>query len=84
MFQNNETAATLVFQTSSVGITEYFCYVNVCFYSNQRAPITSGHINENALSFESLAVQSSPRKLICQKFQETEVLIPSHIPYRFL
>ena len=55
-FQNNGKAATLVYHPSSVGIIEYFWYANVCFYSNSRAPITSGHISENVLSFESMAV----------------------------
>ena len=34
VFQNNGTAAALVYQPSSVGIIEYFSYVHVSFYSN--------------------------------------------------
>ena len=42
MFQNNETAAMLVFQSSPLRV-DFFSYVNASFC------IDAGHVSENAL-----------------------------------
>ena len=48
MFQNNETAAMLVFQTNPVGV-ELFSYVKTFVNLFQKICIDTGHVSKNAL-----------------------------------
>ena len=61
MFQNNETAAMLVYQENPLGV-QLFCHVNAFFCSNELAQMAD-HVNENALySFNSFLRATAIRK----------------------
>ena len=48
MFQNNETAAMLVFQTNPVGV-ELFSYIKTFVNLFQKICIDAGHVSKNSL-----------------------------------
>ena len=48
VFQNNETAAMLVYQENPLGVA-LFSYINTLFCFNNKINIDAGHVSENAL-----------------------------------